>query len=50
MAGGIATEFVAECLWPDVHEGDLRALDVRAAEESERLTAAADRCATWDRC
>jgi len=39
MAGGIATEFVAECLWPDVHEGDLRALDERAVEESERLTA-----------
>jgi hypothetical protein len=39
MAGGIATEFVAECLWPDVHEGDLRALDLRAAAESERVTA-----------
>ena len=39
MAGGIATEFVAECLWPDVHEDDLRALDARAAEQSELLTA-----------
>ena len=38
MAGEAATEFVAECLWPDVHEGDLRALDVRAGEESERAS------------
>jgi hypothetical protein len=37
MAGKSETEFVAECLWPDVHEGDLRALDARAGEESERL-------------
>lgn len=27
-------EFVAECLWPDVHERDLRALDDRVAEEA----------------
>jgi hypothetical protein len=39
MENEIVTEFVAECLWPDVHEGDLRELDRRAAEESERLTA-----------
>jgi hypothetical protein len=39
MADHIATEFVAECLWPDVHADDLRALDRRAAGESERLTA-----------
>lgn len=39
MAGESATEFVAECLWPDVHEGDLQALDTRAGEESERLAA-----------
>jgi hypothetical protein len=39
MASEIATEFVAECLWPDVSEGDLRALDERATAESERLTA-----------
>jgi hypothetical protein len=39
MAGESATEFVAECLWPDVHEGDLRALDARAGEESARLAA-----------
>jgi hypothetical protein len=38
MAGETATEFVAECLWPDVHEGDLQALDARAGEASERLT------------
>ena len=38
MAGETATEFVAECLWPDVHEGDLRALDERAGEESERAS------------
>jgi hypothetical protein len=34
------TEFVAECLWPDVHERDLRELDERAAEQAERLAAA----------
>jgi hypothetical protein len=39
MTGGIATEFVAECLWPDVHESDLRELDVRAAEACEHVTA-----------
>jgi hypothetical protein len=33
------SEYVAECLWPDVHENDLRALDVRASEQAERLTA-----------
>ena len=38
MAREVATEFVAECLWPDVHEGDLRALDARAGEESERAS------------
>jgi len=37
MATGAATEFVVECLWPDVHESDLRALDTRATDESERL-------------
>jgi hypothetical protein len=39
MANGIAAEFVAECLWPDVHEADLRALDERAVQACERLTA-----------
>jgi hypothetical protein len=39
MAAESATEFVAECLWPDVHEGDLPALDARAGAESERLAA-----------
>jgi hypothetical protein len=37
MAGDAAIEFVAECLWPDVREDDLRALDARAGGESERL-------------
>ena len=32
-------EFVAECLWPDVHEDDLHALDQRAAHETTRLAA-----------
>ena len=26
-----------ECLWPDVHEHDLRALDERASEQAGRL-------------
>jgi hypothetical protein len=39
MAGEAGTDFVAECLWPDVREDDLRALDARAGGESERLTA-----------
>jgi hypothetical protein len=39
MASDIATEYVAECLWPDVRKDDLRALDERAAEASERITA-----------
>ena len=39
MAGEAALDFVAECLWPDVHEDDLRALDARAGGESERLAA-----------
>ncbi len=34
MASEPATEFVAECLWPDVHESDLRALDERATEQT----------------
>ena len=38
MAGEVATEFVAECLWPDVHERDLAALDARAGEEAERAS------------
>jgi hypothetical protein len=33
------TEYVAECLWPDVHASDLRALDLRASEQAERLSA-----------
>jgi len=31
------TEFVAECLWPDVRESDLRALDERVSEHIGRL-------------
>jgi hypothetical protein len=33
------TEYGAECLWPDVHESDLRALDARATEHAERFAA-----------
>ena len=32
----MASEFVAECLWPDVHESDLRALDERASTQARR--------------
>ena len=39
MSEPAVSEYVAECLWPDVHENDLRALDVRASEQAERLTA-----------
>ncbi len=39
MSEPAVTEYVAECLWPDVHESDLQALDVRASEQAERLTA-----------
>jgi hypothetical protein len=39
MATETTTEYIAECLWPDVHESDLRALDLRAREQAERLTA-----------
>jgi hypothetical protein len=37
MTSERASEFVAECLWPDVHERDLEALDERATREAERL-------------
>jgi hypothetical protein len=33
------TEFVAECLWPDVRESDLRALDERVVEHAAQLAA-----------
>lgn len=39
MSEPAVTEYVAECLWPDVHESDLRALDVRAGQQADRLTA-----------
>jgi len=32
MASQPASEFVVECLWPDVHADDLRALDERATD------------------
>ena len=39
MSGEHASEFVAECLWPDVGESDLRALDERVAAAARRLVA-----------
>jgi hypothetical protein len=39
MTGVGVAEFVAECLWPDVHESDLRALDRRASEHAEQVAA-----------
>lgn len=36
---GPGTEHVAECLWPDVAESDLRALDERAHQQAAQLTA-----------
>ena len=40
MGNEATREFVAECLWPDVRESDLRTLDRRAGEQAARLTAA----------
>lgn len=37
MASEQASEFVAECLWPDVTERDLQALDERVAGEARRM-------------
>lgn len=37
MSTEATREFVVECLWPDVHESDLHALDRRASDEAERL-------------
>ena len=34
------SEFVAECLWPDVRESDLRVLDERVCAHAERLAIA----------
>jgi hypothetical protein len=39
MATETSTEYIAECLWPDVHESDLQALDLRASSHAERRTA-----------
>jgi hypothetical protein len=40
MSTGPVSEFVAECLWPDVHDTDLRALDERVRKQAERLAVA----------
>jgi hypothetical protein len=40
---GESLEFVAECLWPDVRESDLRELDRRVCEETTRSIAAGGR-------
>ncbi len=39
MSAVPAGEFVVECLWPDVRESDLRALDQRVSEHIGRLAA-----------
>jgi hypothetical protein len=39
MTGEHANEFVAECLWPDVRESELRVLDQRVTVAAERLAA-----------
>ena len=39
MTGAAVGEFVAECLWPDVHESDLRMLDERATDQAGRFAA-----------
>ena len=39
MTGAPVGEFVAECLWPDVHDSDVRALDQRAAQQAGRSAA-----------
>lgn len=36
MASEEASEFVAECLWPDVDERDLQALDGRISAQARR--------------
>lgn len=43
MAEGEVIEFVAECLWPDVKENDLRELDERVGAHTDRLAAAGRR-------
>jgi hypothetical protein len=40
MSTGRASEYVAECLWPDVRESDLVSLDERVSKQAERLAAA----------
>ena len=40
MSAAPISEFVAECLWPDVRESDLRALDERVRRHAERLAVA----------
>ena len=43
MAQRHATEFLAECFWPGVHESDLHALDQRASECAAELSMDSDR-------
>jgi hypothetical protein len=40
MCAAQESEFVAECLWPDVRESDLRALDERVRRHADRLAVA----------
>ena len=37
MTAAPTSEFVAECLWPDVRDDDLRVLDERVRKHAERL-------------
>lgn len=37
MASEGASEYVAECLWPDVAERDLQALDERVLGQAKRI-------------
>jgi hypothetical protein len=39
MSAAPVSEFVAECLWPDVRESDLCSLDDRVNEQAVRLVA-----------
>lgn len=39
MPGDRPSEYVAECLWPDVGDSDLATLDQRAHTEATRLAA-----------
>lgn len=39
MPAEVSSDYVAECFWPGVREGDLNALDDRAARSAARLAA-----------